>query len=55
MFFNKQLSKSPENGFFERENGQNDPRRVPNFDPKFAFRGYISTFRAENTLKSMAF
>ena len=28
----KQLSKSPENGFFDPENGQNDPLRGQNFD-----------------------
>ena len=37
----RRFSKSPENGFFDPEYGQNDPLRGPNFDQNFDFRGHI--------------
>ena len=51
----RRFSKSPENGFFDPEYGQNDPLRGPNFDQNFDFRGHISTFRAKNTPENQAF
>ena len=47
--------KKSKKRLFCPEIGQNDPLRGPNFDQNFNFRGHISTFRAKNTPKSVAF
>ena len=47
----RRFSKSPENGFFDPEYGQNDPLRGPNFDQHFDFKFIYRPFELKILLK----